>query len=63
MDRFENARDATLAKYRMMQRPQGKLSDALNLAVDGIATLCMGEPRLWPRHTLCCPCAPAWAVA
>lgn len=46
MDRFENARDATLAKYRMMQRPQGKLSDGLNLAVDGIATLCMGEPQL-----------------
>jgi hypothetical protein len=44
MDRFENARDATIAKYRMMQRPQGKLSDGLNLAVDGIATLCMGEP-------------------
>lgn len=43
MDRFENARDATLAKYRMMQRPKGKLADGLNLAVDGIATLCMGE--------------------
>jgi hypothetical protein len=43
MDRFENTRDATLAKYRMMQRPKGKLSDGLNLAVDGIATLCMGE--------------------
>lgn len=42
MDRFENVRDATLAKYRMM-RPKGKLSDGLNLAVDGIATLCMGE--------------------
>lgn len=42
MDRFENTRDATLAKYRMM-RPKGKLSDGLNLAVDGIATLCMGE--------------------
>lgn len=45
MDRFENARDATLAKYRMMQRPKGKLADGLNLAVDGIATLCMGESR------------------
>ena len=43
MDRFENARDATLAKYRMMQRPKGKLADGLNLAVDGIATLCMGK--------------------
>lgn len=43
MDRFENARDATLAKYRMMQRPKGKVADGLNLAVDGIATLCMGE--------------------
>lgn len=46
MDRFENARDATLAKYRMMQRPKGKVSDGLNLAVDGIATLCMGESSL-----------------
>lgn len=42
MDRFENARDATIAKYRMA-RPKGKLSDGLNLAVDGIAILCMGE--------------------
>jgi len=64
MDRFENARDATLAKYRMMQRPKGKLADGLNLAVDGIATLCMGEHRtaelampawMWLRNpTVCC---------
>jgi hypothetical protein len=53
MDRFENARDATLAKYRMMQRPKGKLSDGLNLAVDGIATLCMGESA----SALCSPAA------
>jgi hypothetical protein len=43
MDRFENTRDATLAKYRMMQRPKGKLSDALDVAVDGVSTLCLGE--------------------
>jgi hypothetical protein len=42
MDRFEQTRDATLAKFRMM-RPQGNVSDALDIAVDGIATLCMGE--------------------
>lgn len=42
MDRFEQTRDATLAKFRMM-RPQGNVSDALDVAVDGIATLCMGE--------------------
>ncbi|KAF6251625.1 hypothetical protein COO60DRAFT_1298202 [Scenedesmus sp. NREL 46B-D3] len=41
MDRFEQTRDATLAKFRMM-RPQGSVSDALDVAVDGIATLCMG---------------------
>lgn len=41
MDRFEQTRDATLAKFRMM-RPQGNVSDALDVAVDGIATLCMG---------------------
>lgn len=54
MDRFENARDATLAKYRMMQRPKGKLADGLNMAVDGIATLCMGE-RSWScQHGCAC---------
>jgi hypothetical protein len=44
VDRFENARDAALAKYRMMQRPQGKLADGLALAVDGISILCLGAP-------------------
>lgn len=60
MDRFENARDATLAKYRMMQRPKGKLADGLNLAVDGIATLCMGEcgPGLQPRRLV--QASPIW---
>lgn len=65
MDRFENVRDATLAKYRMM-RPKGKLSDGLNMAVDGIATLCMGESfpsasaaaaglnTIWPGNTHVC---------
>lgn len=43
MDRFEIARDATLAKYRMMQRPKGKVSDAVDLAVDGVAILCLGR--------------------
>lgn len=43
MDRFENARDATLAKYRMMQRPKGKLADAVSLAVDAVAILCLGK--------------------
>eukprot|EP00878_Enallax_costatus_P024746 GHUV01026431.1.p1 GENE.GHUV01026431.1~~GHUV01026431.1.p1 ORF type:complete len:220 (+),score=46.80 GHUV01026431.1:181-840(+) len=42
MDRFEIARDATLAKYRMMQRPKGKISEAVDLAVDGVAILCLG---------------------
>lgn len=43
MDRFEGTRDATLAKYRMMQRPKGKTSDAVDLAVDGVSILCLGE--------------------
>eukprot|EP00879_Flechtneria_rotunda_P012323 GHRR01012870.1.p1 GENE.GHRR01012870.1~~GHRR01012870.1.p1 ORF type:complete len:177 (+),score=42.38 GHRR01012870.1:1502-2032(+) len=42
MDRFENARDAALQKYRMMQRPQGKVFDGVNLAVDAVAILCLG---------------------
>ncbi|KXZ56755.1 hypothetical protein GPECTOR_1g680 [Gonium pectorale] len=42
MDRFETAKSAVLKKYDMMQRPEGRLEDKLNVAVDGLCTLCIG---------------------
>ncbi|GIL42938.1 hypothetical protein Vafri_761 [Volvox africanus] len=42
VDRFDNAKGAVLKKYDMMQRPEGKLEDKVNVAVDALCTLCLG---------------------
>ncbi|GIL73028.1 hypothetical protein Vretimale_4644 [Volvox reticuliferus] len=42
VDRFDNAKGAVLKKYAMMQRPEGKLEDKVNVAVDALCMLCLG---------------------
>ncbi|GLC44459.1 hypothetical protein PLESTB_000467300 [Pleodorina starrii] len=42
VDRFETSKEAVLKKYAMMQRPEGKLEDKVNVAVDALCTLCLG---------------------
>lgn len=37
----------TLKKYNMMERPAAKLSDQVEVAVDGLAALVLGERRGW----------------
>lgn len=51
MDRFEGTKQVTLKKYSMMTRPEGKVKDSLQVAVDAYATLCPGK-YAWAR---CCP--------
>ncbi|KAG2499869.1 hypothetical protein HYH03_002160 [Edaphochlamys debaryana] len=42
VERFETAKEVTLKKYNMINRPEGKLEDKLGLAVDALCTLCIG---------------------
>lgn len=42
MDRFEGAREAALKKYTMMERPQGRLAEQVEVAVDALAALTLG---------------------
>lgn len=43
VERFENTKGAVLKKYAMIERPEGKLEDKLNVAVDALCALCLGK--------------------
>ncbi|KIZ00922.1 hypothetical protein MNEG_7037 [Monoraphidium neglectum] len=45
VDRFEGAREAALKKYTMMERPQGRLAEQVEVAVDALAALTLGLPE------------------
>ena len=40
--RFDATKGLTLVKYNLIDRPEGKLKDKVNIAVDGLSTLCLG---------------------
>ena len=48
MDRFENTKMSSLKKYSMVTRPEGKLEEKVNVAVDALCMLCIG------KYGVCC---------